>query len=108
MYTINHGGAFGTILNLYNTPFPGTNCSNHMISSAVDATGMGSLTFNNSISINLQQGQLYTLVVSGYTTNFPALPSTYNVTFPVKPAGAIVFNGVQPPIDYSYTNGITM
>ncbi len=105
MYTINHGGAFGTILNLYKKPFSGTNCNNHMISSAVDATGMDSLTFNNNISINLQQGQLYTLVVSRYTTNFPALPSTYNVTCPVKPAGAIVFNGVQlqPPMGYSYT-----
>ncbi len=103
MYTINHGGTHGTILNLFNTPFSGTNCSNHVISSAVDATGMGSLTFNNNISINLQQGQLYTLVVSGYTTNYPALPSTYNITFPVKPAGAVVFNGVQPPIGYSYT-----
>lgn len=102
-YTINHGGTFGTILNLYSSPFTGTNCSNHLISSAVDANGMGSLSFNNSFTASLQQGQLYTLVVSGYTTNFPALPSAYNVTFTNIPSGATIFSGVQLPTQYSYT-----
>jgi hypothetical protein len=102
-YTINHGGTFGTILNLYSSPFTGTNCSNHLISSAVDANGMGSLSFNNSLTASLQQGQLYTLVVSGYTTNFPALPSAYNVTFTNIPSGPTIFNGVQLPTQYSYT-----
>ncbi len=102
-YTIAHGGAFGTLINLYSSPFGGYNCTNHITSSAVRPSGTGSVSLNSSLTATLTAGQVYTIVLSSFSTTLPAFPFNYSITFPTKPASSNIYNGVILPTGYAYT-----
>lgn len=102
-YTIAHGGPFGTVINLYSAPFSGTNCTNHISSNATRPSGTGSVLLSSSLTTNLTAGQLYVICISGFSQTSPTHPFNYNITFPTKPVGSSVYNGVILPSGYSYT-----
>jgi len=102
-YTIAHGGAFGTLLNLYQFSFSGSGCTNHVGSSATRPTGTGGIALNGNMTATLTANRLYYLMVSSFASGTPALPANYTITFPTKPAGAQIYNGVILPANYSYT-----
>jgi hypothetical protein len=102
-YTIGHGGVFGTVINLYASPFGGYNCTNHLSSNAVRPSGTGSISLNTSLTANLTAGETYTIVIGSFNQTFPAPPSNYSITFPIKPSGALIYNGVILPTGYAYT-----
>lgn len=102
-YTISTG-APGSVLNLYQSAFTGTNCTNHVSSSGVRPSGMGGITTGGSLTANLTAGTNYYLFISSFSTtsNSPPMPFNYNITF-TKPAGANIFDGVKLPSGYNYT-----
>ncbi|TVR81268.1 MAG: hypothetical protein EA409_07150, partial [Saprospirales bacterium] len=102
-YTIAHGGPFGTVLNLYSAPFTGTNCNNHIASSAERPDGMGQITVTSNLTATLEPGNLYIVMVSSFGGGFPSYPFDYNISFTSTPPGANVYDGVILPTDYSYT-----
>ena len=93
---------FGSVLNLYSSPFTGTNCNNHIASSAIRTVCTGGISRLVSVSAILTAGQVYTLVYSGFSNTLPTLPQSYNISFDTPP-GAIIFDGVILPADYDYT-----
>jgi hypothetical protein len=42
-------------------------------------------------------------MLSSFSTSFPTLPFNYTITFPSKPAGSSIYNGIILPPNYSYT-----
>ncbi len=102
LYTFTRVGAFGLVLNLYQAPVQGTDCSNHIISSAVLPAGSSSVNLGTSISASLTAGTQYILMVGSFNTSLPALPSNYTINFTV-PTGASIYNGVILPAGYAYT-----
>ena len=102
-YTFAHGGAFGTVLNLYEYEFTGTNCTNHIGSSATRSSGMGSIDVGNTMSVNLAAGKLYYMTVGGFSLTLPQLPTSYKVTLTSQPSGSNLFDGVYLPDGYIFT-----
>ena len=102
-YTINHGGAFGTVINLYQNQFTGSNCVNHIASNATRPSGSGGISLATSLTATLTANTIYYIMVSGFTTSLPTHPFNYTITFPSKPAGSSIYNGVILPANYSYT-----
>ncbi|TVR85393.1 MAG: hypothetical protein EA411_13005, partial [Saprospirales bacterium] len=102
-YTIAHGGPFGSVLNLYTSPFTGPNCSNHVTSSAEKPNGSGSTFLFSNLTANLEAGVLYTLLVSSVSHGTPGYPFNYDIQFTSTPPAANIFDGVILPADYSYT-----
>ena len=102
-YTINHGGAFGTVINLYQNQFTGSNCTNHISSNATRPSGTGSVNLATSLTATLTANTIYYLMVSCFSTSTPTHPFSYTITFPSKPAGSSIYNGVILPANYSYT-----
>jgi hypothetical protein len=101
-YTFTHTGPFGLVLNLYAAPFTGTNCSNHLGSSATRPSGSGPISLSSSVAANLTAGTLYVLMVSNFGAGTPALPAAYTINF-TKPGGSNIYNGVILPAGYAYT-----
>lgn len=102
-YTIAHGGIFGTILNLYENEYTGSNCINFVSSSGVEFPGDMATTPTPSLTATLTAGKHYYLVVSSFSMTLPVMPFNYNITFPSKPAGSNVYDGVSIPAGYAYT-----
>lgn len=102
-YTFDHGGKFGTVMNVYENIFTGTNCINHIGSNATRPSGTGSIDLNQTLSLNLVAGVQYFMIVSSFSESLPILPSNYSVTLTNKPAGANLYSGIQLPIGYNYT-----
>ncbi|MFZ1751073.1 MAG: reprolysin-like metallopeptidase, partial [Saprospiraceae bacterium] len=102
-YTINHGGIFGTVINLYESNYIESNCLFHMNSSATRPSGTGGVSLGSGITANLTAYTSYYLIVSSFSNSLPSTPFSYNITFPTKPSGANIYNGVTLPINYSYT-----
>lgn len=101
-YTISRSGS-GIVLNLYSNPYTANSCTNHIACSATRPSGSGPVSLGSNLTATLTAGQLYTLVVSSFGPSTPTLPGAYTVTFPSKPSGANVYNGVILPANYSYT-----
>ena len=102
-YTFAHGGAFGTVMNLYEYEFTGTNCTNHIGSSATRPSGMGSIDVGNTMSVSLTAGKLYHMTVGGFSLSLPQLPTNYKVTLTSQPSGSNLFDGVYLPDGYLFT-----
>jgi hypothetical protein len=102
-YTIAHGGPFGIVMNLYEAPYTGNNCTNHIGSNALRPLGEGNIFLYPDLTADLTAGISYVLVVSGFSTSFPDYPAAYDVAFPSKPAGANIYDGVALPAGYNYT-----
>ncbi len=102
-YTIAHGGPFGIILNIYSGVFSGTNCVNHVGSNATQPSGSGGISLSANVTLSLNAGQIYFICISGFSTGFPTHPFNYNITFPSKPLGSNVYNGLPLLNGYSYT-----
>lgn len=101
-YTIAHGFA-NAVLNLFEYEFTGTNCTNFVATSATLFQGDSGITLGGSLTANLVAGRYYYLYISSFSSTIPSLPFNYNITFPSKPAGANVYDGVSLPQGYSYT-----
>lgn len=101
-YTFNHGGVFGTVMNLYEFEFTGTNCTNHISSSAARPTGTGPIDVNSTMTANMVAGKTYYLTVGSFSTSLPSFPSNYRVTFTNQPAGSSLYDGVYLPTGYAY------
>ena len=102
-YTIAHGYSGSAVLNLFIDGFTGTNCTNFVSSSAVKYAGDNFITTEDRLTANLIAGKYYYLFISSFSETTPALPFSYNITFPNKPAGANVYDGVSLPLGYNYT-----
>jgi hypothetical protein len=103
-YTINHGGPFGVLLNIYQNSFTGTNCSTNRIAGSATLTSPDAfVSINSGFTTALTANVPYFLVVSGFSTSTPTFPTTYNITFSSIPTGASVYNGPILPSGYSYT-----
>ncbi|MGB4837459.1 MAG: hypothetical protein WBP08_00570, partial [Saprospiraceae bacterium] len=102
-YKINHGGAFGTVINLYQSTFGGSNCSNFVQSNATRPLGSGPVNLTSSMTVSLTSNTLYFLMISGFSVSQPTHPFNYNITFPTKPVGANIYNGVILPANFHYT-----
>lgn len=101
-YTISHN-VFPLVLNLYRDDFLDGGCINHVTSSATRPSGSGSVTASYSITAYLEAGKNYFLMLSGFSADNPPPPVNYSITFPTKPTGTIIYNGVLLPSSYSYT-----
>jgi subtilisin-like proprotein convertase family protein len=101
-YTFTHTGPFGLVLNLYSTPFTGTNCSNHLASSATRPSGSGAISLSSSVTATLTANATYVLTVSSFSSSFPTLPAAYTINF-TKPGGSNIYNGIILPAGYAYT-----
>ncbi len=101
-YTFTFTGPFGLVLNLYAAAFTGSNCTNHISSSATRPTGMGAISLGSSVSATLTANSTYILMVSSFGSGTPALPASYTIAF-TKPAGSNIYNGVILPAGYAYT-----
>jgi subtilisin-like proprotein convertase family protein len=99
-YTFEVAPLSGRVLNLYKYPYTPNTCTNHIASNLKDA---GSSVNNVTMNPTLTAGQLYVLVVSSFNQTNPVTPFMYTVTFPTKPGGSNVYNGVILPAGYSYT-----
>jgi hypothetical protein len=102
-YTIAHGGAFGTVINIYSGAFTGTNCVNHIGSNTTQPSGSGGLSLSTNVTLSLYAGQIYYICISGFNTGFPTHPFNYNITFPSKPSGSNIYNGLPLLSGYSFT-----
>lgn len=104
-YTITRTGA-GSVFNLYSNSFtPGAGCTNFITSNLENTTGTSA-----SISVTLNAGQTYVLVMGVYWTGgntAPAQPLPFSYSFTITPpAGATVYQGsgiyVNPGAGFSY------
>lgn len=102
-YTIAHGGASGTVINLYEYSFAGSGCTNHVSSNATRPSGTGGISLGANLTATLTANRLYYLMVSNFSSSLPTLPSNYTISFPTKPSGSQIYNGVILPANYSYT-----
>ena len=102
-YTFNDGAPFGSVMNLYEFEFTGTNCTNHIASSATRPTGSGSITVGSSLTATLTAGKLYFMTMGSFSLDLPALPFNYRVTLTNQPAGSNLYDGVYLPDGYVYT-----
>lgn len=102
-YTISHG-ASGSVLNLYQNAFTGTNCTNFVASSGTRPSGAGGIFTDASLTATLTAGRFYYLYISSFDSdvNSPAMPFNYNISF-TKPSGANIYDGVKLPNGYAYT-----
>lgn len=102
-YTFDHGGPFGTVMNLYEYEFTGTNCSNHVASSATRPSGMGTINVNSTLTANLIAGKSYFMTVGGFSLSLPSMPANYKLSLTDKPSGSNLYDGVYLPTGYAYT-----
>lgn len=102
-YTFNDGGPFGTVMNVYEYEFTGTNCTNHIGSSAVRPSGTGSINIGSPLTVSLTAGKLYFMTVGSFSLDLPTIPFNYKLTLSNQPAGSSLFDGVYLPDGYFYT-----
>jgi len=101
-YTFKSGGAFGIVMNMYEYEFTGTNCVNHVGSSAIRPSGSGSIDIGGDMHVTLTAGKLYYMTVGSFSLSLPTLPSTYKVTLSNQPSGSSLFDGVYLPSGYEF------
>ena len=96
-YNFNLTGStpFGTVMRVYENSFnPAGPCSNMLVSSY-----QASNAINSSISVTLNPGLQYTLVISSFSSTLPTLPAAYNISHT-----GILYDGTPPPgTGFSYT-----
>ncbi len=102
-YTFNDGAPFGSVMNLYEFEFTGTNCTNHISSSATRPSGTGSITVGNTLTANLTAGKLYFITVGSFSSDLPSLPFNYRIALTNQPPGSNLYDGVYLPDGYIYT-----
>lgn len=97
IYIFNkNSGAFGLTMNMYASDFiPSSPCVNWLASSFNNATG----SIDNSMSVALNAGIEYTLVMTTFNSGFPASPAPYQIGYS-GPGNAI--DGAIAPIGFDY------
>ena len=101
-YTFNITGSFGKVMNIYQDTYdPNNVCTNWLASSATRATTSGSVFLNASVSVDLNPGIKYQLVVQTFNQSNASYLGAYTVT----PSGGPMFDGVPNPggsFNYTY------
>ncbi|WP_428656425.1 3-coathanger stack domain-containing protein [Runella sp.] len=96
-YSFNISGPQGVLANIYSGSFDPNNLCQGWIQSTTTSQSMGSMT------VTLTANTLYTLVVTGFGSNYPVYPATYSINF-VKPNGALIYEVLPAPVsNYNYT-----